>query len=109
MSNFPPYTVVSIFQDKPKSLDAFMAAKLEADLPAYRLYLERFQAWRWRATDGHSHEILAQGESYFNREDCDATVRRLFDNNTNVYLQRREGDDWPVGTTFGQELLRRGQ
>jgi uncharacterized protein len=38
----------------------------------YEIYKSGFQ-WRWRFK-GYNHEIVANGESYYNKSDCLAAV-----------------------------------
>jgi hypothetical protein len=100
---------VDLIEDKPLSLEEYKilhpsdasAANYEA---AYRSYRENFQPHRWHAKDPGNHEILAQGESYFNATDNEATVRRLFDQNTIVYLRKPEHGNEMIRDAYPKQL-----
>jgi uncharacterized protein YegP (UPF0339 family) len=60
--------------------------------PRYRTSARR-QPWRWRATSGSNHRILASGEGFANEADCVASVQLLFGDKSNVYLRQAEQGD----------------
>jgi hypothetical protein len=58
--------------------------------PRYRGMTQRKQQWRWKATSGDNHRVLASGEAYTNAADCLHAVSLLFGEHSNVYLRQNE-------------------
>lgn len=71
-------------------VDIYQAMKTTApDSPGGRP-----QHWRWRATNGNNHRVLAvSSEAYTNESDCLDAIQELFSNGTDVYLRQTEQGD----------------
>jgi hypothetical protein len=90
MSN-TPLIYVDLIEDKPMTMEEFIASGNVVTNELYRRYLDRFQPWRLLIKSGDNQEPLFKStECYFNKADAVHAAEIAFGSSSNVYLRQSE-------------------
>lgn len=111
-----PVVYVDLIEDRPKTREefrewSFEPANFDAGIQSvaeidreYQNYLDRFQPFRWHSTSEGNHEVLGQGERYFNEAGALHNIGLQFAEGSIVYLRRPEHGNECIRMAYPNDL-----